>query len=176
MPSGFSVKLEGFDEVIAKLDVKNLEQDITDELTAFGYDVERDAKQFAPVDEGFLRNSIAAVPGKLKVEVVVNCDYAAYVEFGTRKFAAAYVAVLPADWKAFAATFKGPDGGTFMELVLRIKQWAERTGKIPPEAAYAKALKIVREGTRAQPYLFPAFENNRPKLIERLRALLKNPK
>lgn len=191
MAGGFTLKLDGFDEVLKKLDVRHLEQDITDELAAFGQDVARDAKQLAPVDEGLLKNSIASTSTRLNVTISVNVDYAAYLEFGTRKFAAAYVATLPPDWQAFAAQYKGPGGGSFDEFVARLTSWVKRKGfasqatagsnrsksaaSIAGEehAAYRIALSILRNGIRPHPYLFPAFEKNRPQLLKNLQNLLK---
>jgi hypothetical protein len=175
MPGGFTIDTKGFDDVIKNLDTSKFERDISDELEVFGRNVERDAKDNLAINGtwnlGFLAGSIYVIPGRLKVEIGASKDYAAYIEFGTRKFAAAYVNTLPPDWKSFAAKFKGSGSGTFAQLVENIKLWAEQTGKIPPEAAYAKARKIMIEGIPAQPYLYPAYEKNRVELIKRLKAL-----
>jgi hypothetical protein len=166
--------MEGFDEVIKNLDTKRLERDINDELTAFGYDVARDAKQNLSINKtnnlGFLTNSIYVIPGRLKVEIGAGMEYAAYIEFGTRKFAAAYVNSLPPDWKTFAAKFRGSGTGTFAQMVASITQWCKNKG-IDDNAAYAIARKILIEGIPAQPYLYPAYEKNRVELIKRLKAL-----
>ena len=51
--------------------------------------VERDAKRFAPVDTGHLRDGIhAEEPRGNTVRVVAPADYAAYVEDGTEHMAA----------------------------------------------------------------------------------------
>ena len=171
MAKGFTLKFDGLDETLKKLDVKKFERDISDELMAFGFDVERDAKQLVPVDEGFLKNSISSVPGNLKVEIVVNADYAAYVEFGTRKFAAAYIATLPPTWQAFASKFRGTGGGSFAEFVASLMRWCKVKG-IDEKAAYPIARSILLNGIKAQPFLYPAFEKNKPELIKRLKALL----
>ncbi len=191
MPGGFKVQVKGLDEVLKGLDVKTLETDINFELAAFGEDTVRDAKQLVPVDEGFLKNSINSVPGSLKVEVIVNADYAAYVEFGTRKFAAAYVASLPPNWQAFAAQFRGSGSGSFQEMLARITAWVKRKGfaaqltksggksksksseAAQDQAAYLIARSILINGIRAQPFLFPAFEKNLPLLLNRLKNLIK---
>ena len=108
MAGGITIKVTGMDKTLAKLDaMKGLEQDLSDELAAFGMDVARDAKQVCPVDEGYLKNSIFFDASWLKVEIGARANYAAYVEFGTRKFAAAEVATLPPDIQAYAAQFKG---------------------------------------------------------------------
>ncbi len=169
--SGFNVSVTGLDEALRKLDVKKFNQDINDELTAFGFDVVRDAKQLVPVDEGFLKNSINSVNENLAVTIVVNADYAAYVEFGTRKFAAAHIATLPADWQTFAAQYKGSGGGSFKEFVMRLTAWCKRKG-IEEKAAYPIARAILINGIKAQPFLYPAYEKNRIELIKRLKNLL----
>jgi HK97 gp10 family phage protein len=45
--------------------------------------VEADAARLAPVDTGFLRNSIDKDVQKEKAIVFAGADYAAYLEFGT---------------------------------------------------------------------------------------------
>lgn len=52
------------------------------------FDVERDAKDNAPVKTGFLKNSGSSVIGHLKNIVQFVAEYAIYVELGTRKMRA----------------------------------------------------------------------------------------
>ena len=155
--------------------MNNLEEKVKaivdDELNAFGLTTVADAKKMAPVDEGFLRNSITFEKMGLTVEIVVAANYAAYLEFGTRAFAAAYVATLPAEWQAFAAQFKG-GGGSFEDFFMNIVEWVRRKG-IAPEAAYPIAKKIARFGIAAKPFLYPAIEVNKKILIDNLKAVLK---
>lgn len=101
-----NVKISGFDEAIARLNFKNVEKQIQYSLHEFGVNVRGAAIKNAPFDEGHLRQSIFSDSSKkLAVTITVNVDYAAYVEFGTRKFAAAHVATLPPSWQQFAAQF-----------------------------------------------------------------------
>ena len=51
------------------------------------YDIERDAKVFAPVDTGNLRSGIHATVDGLEGEVAPSADYARYVELGTSRMA-----------------------------------------------------------------------------------------
>lgn len=54
-------------------------------------DIEATAKSLAPVDTGFLRNSIQVDLGdiqELRARVKVGAEYGRFVEFGTRKMAA----------------------------------------------------------------------------------------
>lgn len=132
MAFGFEIK--GIDVAIKKLNnaANTLIQDAQDLLNEFVSNVASAAKRLAPGDEGHLRGAIAPiyVTGKnLEASVVAAVVYAAFMEFGTRKFAAVYVATLPADWQTYAATFRGQTGGgTFDEFLLAIMQWVKRKG------------------------------------------------
>jgi hypothetical protein len=189
--SGFRLQIKGVDELLNKLDISPIKKEIKVELKAFGQEVERDAKQLAPVDEGYLKS---------RIYHKATSDYAAYVEFGTRKFAASYVSTLPPDWQSYAATFKGSGTGDYFEFLNAILDWVLRKGianrysvktkkaiKIKlggkgkkslsdqdrlQQTAYAIALSIIRNGIKPHPFLYPAFEKNRILLIQRLEAVL----
>lgn len=166
------IVITGLDSILKQLDVKKFEQDIQLSLNDFGQRVVKKAKELAPTDEGgWLQQSINTESGKLSVTIEANVNYAAYIEFGTRKFAAAYVSSLPADWKTFAAQFQGPGGGTFAEFIKSIMAWVKRKG-IDEELAYPIALKILREGIKPQPYLYPAIKDETPLLLKDLQNLL----
>lgn len=207
--SSFNINISGLDEV--KNNIQKITQQaqtkVQNALNTFGVNTVADAKTNSPIDEGFLRNSITFDEKVLEVEVVVAANYAAYLEFGTRKFAAAYVNSLPAEWQKFAEQFRGAGGGTFKELVARLTAWVHRkglgsgfalgnkksigvagtfsikTGKRTgnqqtqesedKQAAYVIALKILREGIRPQPFLFPAVEKNRIALLNELKEIFK---
>lgn len=193
--SGITLQLTGIDEVLRKLDVKKFGQDIADELNEFADGVFRDANQLAPVDEAALKAAIYAERVKdinnLFVEVGCHINYAAYMEFGTRKYAAQYVATLPADWQTFATRYKGPGGGSFAEFIIAITAWVKRKGfaaqvtksgnkskskssqLAEQQAAYVIARSILRNGVKPHPFLFPAVEKNLPLLINGLRNLFK---
>lgn len=190
-----------------KLDIKNLDKALADlntyasdavkiinnEFFDFAQSTVNDAKSNAPVDEGRLRQSIYFNKENLKVTIQVNVDYAAYLEFGTKSFAATYVSTLPATWQEFAAQFKGPGGSksSFITFVFTILEWVQRKGfaatysvksqkrsnakaSISNEysAAYAIALSIIKKGIRPHPYLIPAFEKNKIILINNLKRQL----
>jgi hypothetical protein len=141
------------------------------ELNRWALGTTNDAKNLCPVDEGFLRNSISpvlAAPGKLNASVIVAANYAAYVEFGTRSFAASYVSSLPSNWQQYAASFRGKTGGSYQDFIVRLVGWMKRKG-INPNAAYVIARKILRFGIRARPFLFPAVQKNIVELKNRLK-------
>lgn len=185
--SGLDAKLKFFDSF-----AKELEPKIGNEIKMWANNTAADAARRAPKNEGILRNSIKPSYTSLHGKVVVGVDYAAYLEFGTRRFAAQYVNSLPNDWKTFAASFKGKGGGSFEELVMRITRWVQQKGigqtynvktrrrdrvgkqsaKTTAEAdAYAIALHIVRNGIRPQPYLFPADREHKKILIENIKKI-----
>jgi HK97 gp10 family phage protein len=192
MADALNISVQNLDQVLAELRAypQDAEKIINNEFRAFGLNTTNTAKRYAPVDEGRLRESIGFTQNNLEVTINVNVDYAAYLEFGTKSFAEAYVATLPPDWQTFAAQYRGPAGGSFHELVMRITEWVKRKGfaaertasgakskslssiAAQNSAAYAIALSIVRKGIRPHPYLAPAFEQSKIELINHLKRQL----
>ena len=132
------VNLTGIDSLqgaIKKLDEK-LTKEVSNEINASSLKIQSDAKKLAPVDMGYLRNSIVlnGEIGSLTYNVEARMPYAAYVEFGTGGKVS-----IPTGYEEYAALFKG-------------------------------TRKVV--GMRAQPYLIPSFEMEKPKLIKRLNEML----
>jgi HK97 gp10 family phage protein len=187
---------ENTSKVIIDLKKYGKKQDaaVVQALNDYGNAVRNQAIKLAPADEGHLRGSIHvtnATTEKKAVDVTVATDYAAYMEFGTRKFAAKYVATLPEDWRAYAQTFKGPGGGSMNEFIQRIMAWVQRkgigahktkSGKISSSAAslesmqnaaYRIALNILQNGVKPRPFLFPAARDNTKKLLSDIRKLFK---
>ena len=189
-----SLNIQGFETVLKNIKgtVKEVETAINKELVLFGNNTATDAKRRAPFDEGKLKGSISYKAANLSVEITVGADYAAYLEFGTKKFAAKYVASLPTEWQAFAKQFKGKGGGSFEDFVMRLTRWVlskqigatfnvktrrqDRVGKQSKETtakadAYAIALYIIRNGIRPHPYFVPAVEKNKITLVANLKKL-----
>jgi HK97 gp10 family phage protein len=189
----------GIDRLIKKVDAKknSIGELVADELNAWATETVTEAKKNCPVDEGFLRNSIAANfadSKNLTTEITVGANYGAYLEFGTRKFAANYVGSLPKEWKQLAGQFKGGGGkkGSFNDFLLKIIKWVKRkgisgtfsvktqrrTGKKANRnsedlaAAYPIALKILRTGIKPQPYLYPAVLKTSKKLKENIKKAI----
>lgn len=178
-----TIKIEGLDKALSRLDVKRYEPQIQMCFDKFGIRVEMKAKQLAPVDEGHLRGAIFQHPGVLQITVGCAVEYAAYLEFGTRRFAAAYVAALPEQWQVLAESKRGATGGTFEEMVIRITAWVKRKGfaaeltksgnksksvssiAAQDQAAYMIARSIVRKGIKPHPYMYPAVTAETPQLL-----------
>lgn len=198
MSSGIQIRLQGLEQVKKEIRnvPKNAAKQIEAQLRGFGEDVVREAKTLAPVDEGHLKSSISykltGANSMWTVEIVVATDYAAYLEFGTRKYAQRYVSTLPKDWQTYAATFKGKSGsGSMEQMVDRIMAWVKRKGFAAERTrggnasrskrsvdkqenvAYIIALRILQNGIRAHPFLFPAVRDNKPLLIKALNNLFK---
>lgn len=85
-----SLDISGIDEVKASLDEynKKLDEGIRKGLAQSGQLVKSAARANCPVDTGNLRRSITKQTFDRRAVVGTNCDYAAYVEFGTCKMRA----------------------------------------------------------------------------------------
>lgn len=84
---------------------------IDQEIAAHGELMATSAKQLAPVDTGRLRGSISLKKeGFMRYQLVAQTDYAAYMEFGTGRYAASYVPTLDEEWQKIAAQFKRGSG------------------------------------------------------------------
>lgn len=106
--------------------------------------IQREAKKRTPVDTGRLRSSIAIeFSDGLTATIGTNVEYAAAVEFGSQPH------------------FPPPSA---------LAGWARRHGMNGKEFVLAR--KIARRGTPAQPFLFPSFEQERPKFIANARRVV----
>ena len=101
---------------------------VKDFLARVALTVEGAAKEFAPVDTGRLRASIATTLQPTMAIVRAGVFYAPHVEFGTRPH---------------------------MPPVAALQPWARRHGGI---SAWALARSIALRGTRPQPFMRPAAE------------------
>src|SRR6478735_5520560 len=136
---------KGFERLI-----KEMPDRISDVLNAAALEIEAKAKRRVPKDRGAagLAGSISAdTKNKLHKRITANAPYAAYVEFGTGKYAAQEVSKLPPDYQAFAAQFKGKGSGAgFYEFVLAILAWIKRKGIVSKNAEYRVSSKIGKDG------------------------------
>ena len=170
----FTVSLSGMKELEGKLNklTTALEKDVSNEINATALNIENQAKKLAPINLGQLRNSIALTKdSELTYTVAANASYSAYVEFGTGP-----QVNVPADFASYALQFKGKSSGKFKDMVEALTLWLKRkgigNGKNDKGLAYVIALSILKKGMRPQPFLIPAYEMEKPKLIQRLNQLL----
>lgn len=149
------------------------------------------------------QNISAQTTQYLRKEITVNSPYAAYMEFGTGAYAAIYSYYLPPTWQEFARKFMGKTGGTFTELLKHIEEWVRRKGlgtgfrgtigiagtysiktrrrtggastqeRQNKEVAYLIARKILKDGVKPHPFLFPAYMQQIPQLTRDIEAALK---
>ena len=186
----FGIDLSGIPRLEAKLkDIQNnIATDLAKEISASALKIEKDAKRNAPVNMGTLRQSIHATSkDKLTHYVEVGASYGAYIEFGTGGKVS-----IPAGYESYAATFKGNKGGSLNDMIQALTLWVKRKGlagtysvksgrrlggKATKESEDEKlarflAIKILKNGIRPQPFLIPAYEEEKPKLIQRLKKIL----
>jgi len=97
--------------------------------------IRNEAKKNAPVNTGMLRKSIIVEQAPLLRVIGSTVDYAIFVEYETK----------PAT---------GNSGGREKESIMR---WGHLHGLTDAES-YAVYKKIIMKGTKAQPFLVPAFD------------------
>ncbi len=112
----------------------------------------RNAKRFAPVNNGQLRNGITYKKiNTYSAKTVAMEPYSAYVEFGTGRQVS-----VPAEFRDMAIKFKGGGGGTFEQGLAAIRRWVIRKG-IDEKAAFPIFMAILRRGITPNPFMYPAF-------------------
>jgi len=166
------------------------------EMNASALTIEKTAKQLAPANLGKLRQSIKHNIGEpLMKSVYSELKYAPYVEFGTGKkvFQIKGGGQVDPKYQRFASQFKGKGKGGYDDLILALLHYVKRkklagTYKVKSKkrqgnanqklsedlrVAERMAYFILKNGLPAQPFLIPAYEMEKPKLIKRIQNLLK---
>lgn len=177
---GFTFDITNFSDVLKKLDAlgERIQKDVKNEVNASALNIQSGAKRLAPVNLGQLRNSIYLkeqnVDNGFVFTVGSNASYAPFVEFGTGGKVS-----IPKGFEELASGFKGKRAGTFKDMVEALTLWVRRKGiggGKDKSIAYAIAISILRKGLRPQPFLIPAFEAEKPKLIKNILNAIKNVK
>ena len=177
---GFTFDITNISEVLGKLQSfdKKIQNDVKDEVNASALKIQSGAKRLAPVNFGQLRNSIylkeQTVDKGFVFTVGSSASYAPYVEFGTGGKVS-----IPAGFEDLASSFKGKKGGKFKDMVEALTLWVRRKGiggGKDKSIAYAIAISILRKGMRPQPFLIPAFEAEKPKMINNIKKAIENVK
>lgn len=144
------------------LDIKNLNKAINDisrwektrqekvkrAINTSALSIQKGAKSRCTVDTGRLRASIAMQPhnGGMTIQVGTKVKYAPYVEFGTGRFVS-----VPAGVKGV------PKSGRQTPWLYPEQKKGKKTGKM-----------IFTTGSKPKPFLFPAAEAEKPKVIKRI--------
>ena len=147
------------------------EAELDAETFATAEEIATDAKKLAPVNDGLLQQSIGVAKGidtrnVIAYSVGASAPYAGYVEFGTGS-----KVEVPKEFNDLAQQWKGRKGGSFKEGLESIKDWVRKKG-LPEESAYPIFVKILREGSEPQPFLYPAFVLNKQEYIQNIKNVL----
>jgi hypothetical protein len=162
------------------------------EMNASALTIEKEAKRLAPANFGKLRQSIKHNIGEpLMKSVYSELGYAPYVEFGTKS--KAMTNPIHKGFSAYAAQFKGKGEGNYKDMIDSLILYVKRkklagTYKVKSRRRLGNAEKrldedtkmaktmayfILKNGIKPQPFLIPAYLNEKPKLIKRIVELLK---
>jgi HK97 gp10 family phage protein len=177
---GFTFDIVNISEVLGKLQSfdKKVQEDVKNEVNASALNIQSGAKRLAPVNMGQLRNSIYLkeknVDKGFVFTIGASASYAPYIEFGTGGKVS-----IPAGFEELASGFKGKKAGTFKDMVEALTLWVRRKGiggGKDKSVAYAIAISILKKGIRPQPFLIPAFETEKPKMINNIKKVIENVK
>jgi len=169
-------KLVGVQKALNQLrDVENeLTEEIDIALEAGVIKIEKDAIMRAPIYLSGIHQSIQhAKVGYLLWEVAANAYHAPYIEFGTRG-----KTVVPTELKDIARRIqKRKKRGKFRGMVNAIHEWGLKKGYIEKgkdskNHAYLIARKIMKEGIRPQPFLYPAFLSNARQIVKDIKRAM----
>jgi hypothetical protein len=166
--------------------------ELVKEMNESALNIEREAKRLAPGNFGKLRQSIKHNIGEpLMKSVYSDLHYAPYVEFGTGKkvFKLKNGGTVDSKYRAYAAQFKGKGKGDYYDFLQAILLWVQRKKLAQIQNSYTGrrrtsqadlllvaetvAWSILKNGVPAQPFLIPAYEEEKPKLLKRIRNLFK---
>lgn len=199
--AAITVDITGTTDIIKKFDKfnNNVKTQLKNEVNASALKIQSDAKKNAPANLGTLKNSIQLVEQsvndtKFIYSVGSTVSYAPYIEFGTPGTQSKTNMKIPSGYEDFAKQFQGKSSGKFKDMVLALAEWVTKKGIVASysiktqrrvgnkknnakkdlSVAWAIAISILRKGIRAQPFLIPAFEAEKPKLIQRIEKILKN--
>ena len=128
----------------------NVEETLYNSMVKQTKFVQGEAKELCPVDTGDLRESIKDNTRKYKNKIVgsiyTNSDHAAYVEFGTGKVG------------------ERTNTNTKVNVSYKQEKWKVNIPDV--------GVRWI-EGQPAQPYLYPALKNNEEKILENIKADVK---
>jgi hypothetical protein len=193
--SAFTIDIKNIEDAfkrIATLEnnlTEGVDQAIDDSAEAIAKEARNNTRTNGTFDEGALAGRINVNrQKKYEREVGANVFYAPYIEFGTKTKVS-----VPPELSAYASQFQGKGKGSFKDLVAAIAAWVKRKGiktgtysvktrrrqgnkaqkeKEDNGLIWAIAVSIARKGIRASPFMFPALNEEKPKLLKRLAEML----
>lgn len=165
-------KIKGLDKVLKQLSKFGKEADKSILLLTRdnAKEIAADAKRNAPVNFGKLRQSIVSEQVRekdtLSYVVAANVEYAPYVEFGTGQKVS-----VPTEFQELALEFKGGRGGTKEQALQSIRDWLSKKGD--PKDAEKVFYLIMKNGVKAQPFMYPAWVKGKTQYLKDLKDELK---
>lgn len=160
-----SVEIKGVRQTVGKLNRLNVvaKQRVREQVAKSALAIERKAKREAPVDTGRLRSSIQSqfYSGGLSAEVGPSVHYGPYVEFGTG---------LLSESRGMG---RSGSSSPYFPPPSALKGWCRRVLK-DENLAFVVARSIFKKGgTKPRPFLFPAYEEERPRFERGIALALK---
>jgi HK97 gp10 family phage protein len=159
-----AVFFDGFNEIIEKLEKMDNPEKVEQGVKRACALVERSAKQRAPKGEGELRRSITSEVSGLEGIVFTPLFYAPYVEYGTGCFA-------ENNPKSGYWVYVRNSGGSSISS----KRYSLEEAKQIVAMMRADGLDAVyTQGRHPSPFMRPALEKNRKKIVEIIERSLVN--
>jgi hypothetical protein len=180
-------RLDGVQDAINRLAKVGgqVAEDVEDELAAGANDIIISAERNLQRQDLFVSGNLAGSRyakqiAPLRFEVGFNAFHAPFIEFGTR----GKVQIPPAmqEIAAKIKTRRREKEGKFKDMVLAILEWGGKKGlwdandKKSKGRAFMMARSIYRNGIASQPFLYPAYVENRSKIIERIKKIVEKPR
>lgn len=186
------IKVTGLDEAVKKMTQlpKIIQTEIKNELRASADEIKRSSQRDAPADQGGIRKSISVITkSELEYSVVVQNNYAAYMEFGTKS-----KAQVPAELTEYAKSFQGKGPSTGISPIDALTAWVKRKGiagtysvktrrrlgsaavKADQDKSVAFLIwrKIKKYGVSPHPFFFKNVFDERDKLGKRIEKIFSN--
>ena len=85
------IEVKGIEELNKKLQPKTVKEPLADGIRKITLELDRTAKMATPVDTGFLGASITNEIAPEYGRIMIQTDYASFVELGTKKMEARHV-------------------------------------------------------------------------------------
>lgn len=150
----FIIRINGQEKIVKKLEDVNrfLKDRLVMNMEIAMREVKQRARELVPVDTGDLsksiRNVVRVTDKSITGIVGASQPYAAAVEFGTRPH-----------W----IPLKDPQKSA------AFRKWCQKRGLNP----YLVARAIAKKGTKPHPYLIPAFEQLKSRIINSFKLLIR---